>query len=84
MRARIREVNLPILLLVEIKRRGGARPKDLEEALGVHTSTLYSNLKDLMLLGYIEKRNGRYIVTEKGMEYLNRIKMLYREIADSI
>lgn len=75
-----RVIPIHILMLDEISR--GLGIKEFVEKHGISLSTLYTNLYKLMSEGMIEKRNGRYVVTEKGLEFLRWVKSVYRKFAE--
>lgn len=71
-----------IIILLTLKRKGRLGARKLLEESGLHTNTLYVNLRKLLAVGLVVKRDSYYEITEKGIDLLMHIKRELNEVVN--
>jgi len=81
---RLKEIPNHVLILIKLKKLGKAKPQDLIGEDMKSPGAVYTTLTKLLVINFVEREGEFYKLTQKGIEYLDRIKILYREIIESI
>lgn len=65
---RLRVLTPEGLILKALIEEGPLTPTQIIEKTGISRSAVYSNIKDMMLAGWVIEREGKIVVTEAGRE----------------
>ncbi|MEM1731126.1 MAG: hypothetical protein QXY26_08385 [Ignisphaera sp.] len=81
---RLKEIPNHVLILIKLKKLGKAKPQDLIGEDMKSSGAVYTTLTKLLVINLVEREGEFYKLTQKGIEYLNRVKTLYKEIIERI